>query len=161
MTPLVALITAPTIDYRALAPILIVLGAAVLSVLVEAFVPRATRRPLQLALTFGSLVLALFGVVANYSDKVLAQTAGTAISIDGVGTFLQGLILLAAAVGALYIAEQQVDPQGDGFAPQASALPGSEDEIAFTREGWYQNEVWSLFLFPSAACCCSRCRTTC
>ena len=45
------------------------------------------------------------------------------------------------------MAERKVDPAGDGFAPRASALPGSEDEQAFTRLGWLQTEVWPLFLF--------------
>ena len=53
MTTLLANIVTPDIEYRQLSPILIVLGAAVISVLVEAFLPRATRRSLQLAITFG------------------------------------------------------------------------------------------------------------
>ena len=59
------------------------------------------------------------------------------------------------------MAERQVDPAGDAFAPRASALPGSEDEQEFTRLGWFQTEVWPLFLFASAACCSSRRRPTC
>ena len=37
--------TAPSIEYSVLAPMLIVFGAAVLGVLIEAFVPRHSRGP--------------------------------------------------------------------------------------------------------------------
>src|SRR3954454_323395 len=43
VTPLAAEFTAPSIAYSALAPVLIVSGAAVAGVLVEAFAPRAHR----------------------------------------------------------------------------------------------------------------------
>ena len=45
------------------------------------------------------------------------------------------------------LAERGIDVQGDAFAPQASALPGSEDENEFTARGWLQTEIWPLFLF--------------
>ena len=55
--------TLPTIDYGALAPVLIVAAAAVIGVLVEAFAPRGARRPLQLVLVFGSVIAAFVAVV--------------------------------------------------------------------------------------------------
>jgi hypothetical protein len=51
--------TMPSINYYAIAPILILFAAAVVSVLVEAFVPRGARRPTQLVLVFGSIIAAL------------------------------------------------------------------------------------------------------
>ena len=44
-------ISAPSVSYHALAPILIVLGAALVGVLAEAFVPRAERYAAQLVIT--------------------------------------------------------------------------------------------------------------
>ena len=41
-------ITAPTIEYSQLAPMLVVFGAAVIGVLVEAFTPRELRRAIHL-----------------------------------------------------------------------------------------------------------------
>src|SRR5436190_1601723 len=41
--------TAPTIDWGALSPVIIVLGAAIIGVLVEAFAPAKGRRTVQLA----------------------------------------------------------------------------------------------------------------
>ena len=146
-TAILAGITAPEIDYQMLMPILLVLGAAVIGVLVEAFASRTLRRPLQLALVFGSLILAFASAVTNHNNHLFGVGAVGALAFDGVTQFSQGLIILVAIVGALYIAEQKVDSQGDAFAPRASANPGSEDEIEFTRLGWLQTEIWPLFLF--------------
>ncbi len=135
----------PQIDYAALAPILVVLGAAVVGVLVEAFVGRAQRRVVQLVLTFGALAAAFaYVIAARGTQSVVAQGS---VAIDGPTLFMQGTILVLAFIAAMVMAERQVDPAGDAFAPRASALPGSEDEQAFTRLGWLQTEVWPLFLF--------------
>jgi NADH-quinone oxidoreductase subunit N len=144
---LIADITAPSVNYYMLAPILIVLGGAVLSVLVEAFYPRESRRSAQIALVLTTLVVAFLAVLNIKVDAILGFTIVNSLAIDGVSIFLQGLIILSALVGALLISENRVDPLGDAFAAQSSALPGSEDELAFTERGWYQTEIWSLFLF--------------
>ena len=151
----------PSFEYAALAPIVILLTAGVISIIIEAFTPRAYRRVLQLFLVFGSLIVALGYLVANAtsvlgSDAAMngGQTtgirqlvAGGSVAIDGPGLFTQGTLLLVAIVGAMLFAERNVDPQGDAFASRASALPGSEDERQFTAQGWAQTEIWPLFLF--------------
>jgi NADH-quinone oxidoreductase subunit N len=135
----------PTIEYAALAPILIVLGGAVVSVLLEAFLPQRHRRPIQLMLTFATLVAAFAFVIFQRDTR--AVVAEGSVAIDGPTLFMQGTILVLAFIAALVMAERQVDPAGDAFAPRASALPGSEEEQEFTRLGWFQTEVWPLFLF--------------
>ena len=147
-----------SVEYAALAPILIVLGAAVVSVVIEAFVPRVYRRSIQLALVIGSLIAAFGYLLINITSALPSPTggqttglresvAGGAAMIDGPGLFLQGTLILVSLVAALLIAERQVDPQGDAFAARASALPGSEDEQQFSTQGWFQTEIWPLFLF--------------
>ncbi len=145
MNEVIQTLTAPEIKYALVAPLLIVLGGAVLSVLVEAFVGRAHRRTVQLVLVTVVLIAAFVQVVRLAGTNELAA-AGT-VAIDGPGLFMMGSILLMAMVSALLIAERKADPAGDSFAPQASALPGSADEKAFTQQGWLQTEVWPLFLF--------------
>ena len=135
----------PSIEYSALAPILIMLGAAVVSVLVEALAPQAYRRNIQLVITFASLIAAFVAVVAARGTQQIVALGS--VAIDGPTLFMQGSILVLAAIAALVMAERDVDPAGDSFAPRASALPGSEDEQAFTRLGWLQTEVWPLFMF--------------
>lgn len=135
----------PNIDYLPLLPMIIVAVAAVLGVIVEAFVARRARRPIQLVLAFGSLI-ASFGVLVWQSGTRGLQAEG-AIAIDGPVLIMQGSILLIALVAALLISERSLDPAGDSFAPRASALPGSEDERELTNRGYFQTEVWPLFLF--------------
>ena len=135
----------PTIEYGQLAPMLIIFGVAVLSLLVEAFAPREARRTIQLVLVFASLAAAFAAVVMLRGTKHIAAMGS--VAIDGPTLFMQGSILVLAFIAALVMAERQVDPLGDAFAPRASALPGSADEIAFTQLGWLQTEVWPLFLF--------------
>lgn len=136
-------LTTPDIDYLALLPMIVIAVAGVVGVLVEAFVPRGARRGLQLTIVFAALIAALVLVVSNASVRVI--TGG--LAIDGPGQFLQGLILVVSIVAALLIAERNVDPAGDAFAPRASSLPGSEEERELARRGFAQTEVWPLMLF--------------
>ena len=96
-------------------------------------------------LTFGTLVAAFAFVVIERGTR--AVVAEGSVAVDGPTLFMQGTILVLAFIAALVMAERQVDPAGDAFAPRASALPGSEEEQEFTRLGWFQTEVWPLFLF--------------
>lgn len=137
----------PSIDWFAISPFTILLAAGVLSLLVETFAPRTTRRPLQLVLVFGALVASFGASVTLLGTETL--TAGDAVAVDGPGVVLQALIAVVALVGAAGLAENKVDPSGDAFAARASAIPGSSDERAFTAAGWYSTEIWTLFLFAA------------
>lgn len=135
----------PTIEYDQLAPIIIIFGVAVVSLLVEAFAPRPWRRVIQLILVFTGLAASFAAVVMIRGTQHIAAMGS--VAVDGPTLFMQGSILVLAFIAALVMAERQVDPLGDAFAPRASALPGSSDELAFTQLGWLQTEVWPLFLF--------------
>jgi len=150
-----------SVEYQALAPIIILLVAGVLSVLIESFIPRTFRRPIQLMLVLASIVLAFAYVVINATAELVGDpatnggqvkglrqiAASGAVAIDGPGMVIQGIILLVSFVAALLLAERQIDPQGDAFASRSSTLPGSEEERQFTAQGWLQTEIWPLFLF--------------
>ncbi len=138
-------VTLPEIQWQQLAPVIIVLGAAALGVLVEAFAPRDSRRSLQLGLTFAALVAA-FATIVIAAGSFQLVVAGAA-AVDGPALFLQGTVVLLAILVALLMMERHVDPSGDAFAARASAMPGSEDERQFTARGWFQTEIWPLFLF--------------
>ncbi|MCB9415219.1 MAG: NADH-quinone oxidoreductase subunit NuoN, partial [Actinobacteria bacterium] len=147
MNGVVETFTSPDIKYALVAPLLIVLGGGVLSVLVEAFISRPHRRMVQLWLV-AVVLLSAFVVVVRLAGTNELAAEGT-IAVDGPGLFMMGSILLIAMVSALLIAERMVDPAGDAFAPASAALPGSEDEKVFTERGWLQTEVWPLFLFST------------
>ena len=133
----------PQIEYALLLPVLVVLGAAVVSVLVEAIAPESLRRTLQPLLAFGSLAIALAGCVGLWDQRQLVAMG--ALVVDGPSVLLQGTLLVLAILGALLMMESRVDPAGDPFAARASTIPGSADEQAFGSRR--QTEVWPLFLF--------------
>ncbi len=143
--PVLPAFTTPSINYYAIAPILIVFGAAVVSVLVEAFVPRRGRRVTQLVLVIASIVAA-FAVTLDLRGTRLVTGEG-AIAVDGPTLVMWGALLLISLLAAFLMAERTIDPLGDAFAARASSLPGSEDERQFAARGYLQTEVWPFLLF--------------
>ena len=146
---------APQVDYRAVAPMLIVFGAALLGVLVEAFAPRVYRLAVQLTIAVVALLGGVVAVVVQAITGTPVETAGVvrsgatvvgSVVIDKPALFLQGTILALALVAALTMAERSVD-EGGPFAPQASAVPGSNAEAIARRAGLVQSEVFPLMLF--------------
>ncbi|MEU1980703.1 NADH-quinone oxidoreductase subunit NuoN [Nocardia sp. NPDC019395] len=171
---LAASIPAPSIEYHVLAPILIVFGAAVLGVLVDAFFPRSRRYPAQLALALAALLAALVAVFLLSGTRTTA-VAG-AVAVDGVTLFLQGTLLVVGLLAVLFVAERGPLPRPrsgpgtwsraaavpdygmDAFTPQASAVPGSAAERSASTAGVTPTEVFpllllalgGLLLFPAA-----------
>jgi len=135
---------APEVDWLAVAPIAVVLGAAVVGVLIEAFAPRRARRAAQLVLALASLVGAGVAIVSLWGDP--RGALGGALVVDRPALFLQGTIVVLAVLAVLSMA---VRGRGDvdAFAPQASAIPGSVYEDAARRAGLAQTEVFPLTLF--------------
>ncbi len=136
---------APPIDYAAVLPMLIVFGAAMVSVLVEAFAPRAQRFFGQVLLCTLSIAAALVTVVLLGINDKQVITAGGAVVIDGPALFLQGTILAMGLLAVFTMAEQG-SPQTSSFTAQASATPGSPEETRAGRMGLVQSEVYPLLL---------------
>ncbi len=145
-------IPAPHIEYGQLSPMLLVFGAAIAGVLVEAFAPRPLRRTLHLAITLGSLaaafVLTIFvatssNVFGNGSAGHIA--AAGAVAVDKPTLFIQGTILVLAFISVLLIAESSHDVSA--FAAQAAAVPGSAEEREGLLAGISHTEVYPLTLF--------------
>lgn len=143
--------TAPDIAWAQLTPILLVLGAGVVGVLVEAFVPRRARRPVQLTVALLALAGAVVAVAALWSD--VDATGGTdvlggSVLVDGPTLVLQGTIAVLALLAVLVIADR-TDTGEDAFAPQGAAIPGSGYEEAARAAGLQQTEVYPLVLFAT------------
>jgi NADH-quinone oxidoreductase subunit N len=142
--------TAPSIEYGLLSPILIVFGVAVAGVLVEAFGPRRLRYPTQMALSLAGL-LAAFGAVVSVhrslGDGPGRLAAVGAVAVDRPALFLQGVILLVSVLAVLLIGEQRSTGGLDAFTPQASAMPGSAAEAVAVKAGVAQTEVFPLTMF--------------
>ncbi|CAM5653492.1 MULTISPECIES: NADH-quinone oxidoreductase subunit NuoN [Streptomyces] len=151
--------SAPKIEYTQLMPVLVIVVAAVLGILVEAFVPRRARYHTQLFLTVVAVAAsfaAIVGLAAGGYGTTKAQIAAMgAIAIDGPTLFLQGTILLVAMVAVFTFAERRLDPSSNGnrvdsFAAQPGAVPGGEGEQAAVRAGFTTTEVFPLLLFSVA-----------
>ena len=141
---------APEIAWGPLAPVVVVLVAALVGVLVEAFVPAARRRLVQLVLTLGALAGALVALAAQWGD--VEASGGTVVLdgslvVDGPAVVLQGTIVLLALLSVLVFADR-FDGE-DAFAPSAAAVPGSDYEELARRKGLRQTEVFPLLLFAT------------
>ncbi|GAA3120180.1 hypothetical protein GCM10017687_37320 [Streptomyces echinatus] len=117
-----------------MSPTLIVVGAALIGVLIEAFVPRRSRYYAQVFLSAVALCAAFAAVVALAADGFGTTKAHIAamgaIAVDGPALFLQGTILLAGLVGLFTFAERRLDPAAhgnrvDSFAAQAASYPAA------------------------------------
>src|SRR6266487_390326 len=129
---------------------LVVFGAAVAGVLVEAFAPRSSRRAAHLLLTLGSLIAAfiLTIVVAARHSLYAAGSPGHvaaqgAVAVDRPTLFIQGTIVILALVSVLLIADTSNSP----FAAQAAATPGSQEEREGLAAGIMHTEIFPLTLF--------------
>jgi NADH-quinone oxidoreductase subunit N len=134
------------VSYAAIAPMLVVVAGALVGVLVEAFAPRRLRHGIQVVLTTGTLILA-FVVLVMYSRDAMAITLGGSVVIDGVSLFLQGALLLLAAISVLIMAERFGGVGSDAFTPMGASTPGSPQEDVATRAGYATSEVFPLTLF--------------
>jgi NADH-quinone oxidoreductase subunit N len=150
-------VNAPSIAYGLVMPMLIVFGAGVIGVLVEAFVPRAARYATQVVVALAGLTASFVAVVLA-ADDAKGATLAKAVVVDSPTLFLQGTILVMSVLAVLTMAERFGSREGDAFAPSASSIPGSPYEAATARAGWAQTEVYPLtmlsvggmMLFPAA-----------
>ena len=137
----------PEIAWAQILPVVIVLAAGSVGVLVEAFVPRKSRRSVQLTLVFAALFAAFYFIVVDAGQNTFEVVMSGAYAADGPSRFLQAVIVVIGAIAALFMAERRVDPAGDAFAARASSVPGSVDERDFTAARWLQTEIWPLLMF--------------
>ncbi|MDR1152818.1 MAG: NADH-quinone oxidoreductase subunit NuoN [Bifidobacteriaceae bacterium] len=141
---------APAIAWSAIAPIVIVLGAGVVSVLVEAFVPAKARRVVQLMLSLLAIAGAgLWALVLALSRPGTGESAfGGHLLIDPLALFIQVAVAASALVAVFVIADRQADGE-DAFTPQAAAAPGSLAEDKARAAGLVHTEVFPLTLFAT------------
>ena len=150
MTELLAAdgVQAPSISYSGLLPVLIVLGAACLGVLVEAFVPRASRWAVQTGLAILALAAALVAVVLVAGRSEL--TAAGALAVDGPALFLQGTLLVLGLLSVLLLAERSLDVGGGAFVAQAAVVAGSQADRRNLTSTRVQTELFPLATFALA-----------
>ncbi|WP_333716541.1 NADH-quinone oxidoreductase subunit NuoN [Gordonia sp. (in: high G+C Gram-positive bacteria)] len=157
--------------YGALSPMLIVLGAAVVGVLLEAVLPRAVRFRAQLGLALVAIVAAFAALVVVASTKSESvTTVSGAVVLDGTAMFLQGTVLLVSLVAVAFMGERRLErvvrqpelvgaatgsgtngtgdiTDADMFTSSGASVPGSDAEYEATRAGGTTTEVFPLALF--------------
>ncbi|MEV0951737.1 NADH-quinone oxidoreductase subunit NuoN [Promicromonospora sp. NPDC050249] len=141
---------APEIDWLALAPLLVVLGAGVAGVLIEAFVPARARRVTQIVLTLAALAGGFVFVAILWPQIVVqpVQVVGGSLTLTPFALGAQGIIAVLAFLGVLVVADRTATGQ-DAFAPAASAVPGTSYEDLARRSGLEQTEIYPLLLFAT------------
>lgn len=137
----------PTIEYGLLAPFILVFAAACVGVLLEAVVPRRLRFPVQSALTFLAVVVALVLTALNWAGGESAVTAMGSVAIDGPTYFMWGLVLVLGGLSLLLFAERAVTGGTSVFAAQAATVPGTPAEREAIEAGVEHTEVFPLALF--------------
>ncbi|GAB3676331.1 NADH-quinone oxidoreductase subunit NuoN [Saccharopolyspora tripterygii] len=138
----------PPIDYAAIAPVLVILGAACLAILVEAFLPRHQRWSVQVGLSLASVV------IAGIALATFARSAGTGVTtlsdslaVDPPTLFLWGTLLALGLGSLLLIADRSVEPGGAFVAESIPAEgPGTMSRAAASAAGM-RTEVFPLALF--------------
>ena len=156
-------IQVPAIDYGALLPLLVILTAACLAVLVEAFLPRYQRWPAQVVLSVVAIAVAgiALAAYAGTSPPQGITTVADALAVDRPTLFLWGTLLALGLGSVLLIADRSVEP-GGAFIPSAAARvavgggaggrtgPRSDDEPDYGAPGQaptMQTEVFPFTLF--------------
>jgi len=134
------MLTAPALGYLLLSPMIIVFAAAVIGVLVEAFMGKTHRAAVQLTISIGALLLALVQLW-RIRDISSTTAAVNSVTIDKAGVFIQATVVILALIAVLLIADQ------DNFTAQASALPGSSEEAVALSQKNQQTEIFPLFMF--------------
>jgi NADH-quinone oxidoreductase subunit N len=153
--PLATDFKTPHIEYGDLSPVLILLGAALIGVLVEAFVPRGRRYAAQLVVALRGTLGALAAAITVFVDlnpgddkpKLGHLVAEGAFALDGPTLIAWVLLLVFGVLGVLLFAERALDGGVTAFSGQAAALPGTDAEREASTRGLEHTEVFPLLLF--------------
>ncbi len=147
---------APSLDYLGLLPFMIILGAACVGILVEAFVPRKARFYVQVTLSVLALAVALGLTIWSWvkgAPGIADPAVGTGglvlgtVMIDGPALGLWSALLLFALICMGLFAERHLHANATAFTPMAAAIPGSGAEEEARQAGLVHSEVFCLALF--------------
>lgn len=136
--------TTPTIGWASLAPVLIVLGAAVIGVLVESFAPRSARRPVGIGIALAATLGAAIAVAVRW---VQASPSSLGEYIEDPLTLASQFILAVVGVVAILVMADRTQVGDGAFAGQPSDRPGSSDEQRTLTENYQRSEMFPLTLF--------------
>src|SRR5680860_1199197 len=112
-------------------PMLIIFATAMIGVLVEAFAPRSQRYVVQVSVALLGLLGAMGAVIVGLDHQ--GSTLAGAVVMDGPALFLQGTILVLAALSILAMAERFDGVGADAFTAQGASAPTPSKRSAMAR----------------------------
>ncbi|MGO4956277.1 NADH-quinone oxidoreductase subunit NuoN [Luteococcus sp. Sow4_B9] len=137
----------PQLEYRLLAPMIVVLVGAGLGIGVESTSKRGPRYGAQLIVTSITLLTALVVTVSNWLSGGRQIGAMGMIAFDGPTYFVWACLLVFGLLAALLFAERKVSGGQSQFTPMGSAVPGSPLEREASAARAEHTEVFPLLLF--------------
>ncbi len=141
----------PEINWAPLLPILIVLGTAAVSVLIEAFIRNhQLRRTVQLAVTITALVAAMGAAIMQWATLEGPGTVvmSQMVSVDRQSLAWQSMIALFGVLAVLLFSARTRDGE-EAFTPLGATAPGSIEERLARRKGMVLTEVYPLAMFSA------------
>lgn len=138
---------APTLEWRALAPVLLVFAAACVGILLEAVLPRAYRFLAQMTLVFATVVVSIAFLVINWRGQYGGSMAMGSLMLDGPTYFMWGALLVFGTLAFMVFSERQLNGGVTAFAASAASVPGSLEESDATAARYEHTEVFPLGLF--------------
>lgn len=137
--------TTPSIPWASLAPVLIVVGAAVVGILVEGFAPVRARRPVNIGLALLATLAAGVVLAVRWGRVVDHPVASSEYIEDPLTVAVQAVLVVVSFLAILVLADRtQV---GDGaFAGQPADRPGSAEEQRSLTQGYQRSEMFPLTL---------------
>ncbi|MEL4504980.1 NADH-quinone oxidoreductase subunit NuoN [Luteococcus sp. H138] len=140
-------IVAPKLEYRLLAPLILVLVGACLAMLVETTSKRGPRYGAQLIVTMATLLASIVLLVRNWLIGSTQIGAVDTIAVDGPTYFVWGSLLVFGLMAALLFAERRVSAGQSQFTAMGSAVPGSPLEREAIAARAEHTEVFPLLMF--------------
>ncbi|MDO5671375.1 MAG: NADH-quinone oxidoreductase subunit NuoN [Actinomycetaceae bacterium] len=148
-----AAFTAPVVQWLALSPLLVVFGAAVLGIILEAFLPAGARRPAQILVSLAALLGTLVALILRWQATGAggAQAKATylvqgELAEDPNTLALQGILVIIGILVILVVADRS-NPVDGSFAAQPADRPGSSAEESSLAHGYQRTEMFPLILF--------------
>ena len=146
LIPMEPTFTAPQIDWVPLAPVIIVLGGAVIGVLIEAFASVKHRRVINIV---WSLLVVAAAFVTSVSEWLRASTDPTVVGeyVDDTWTVAMQVIITLIGLLALLVLADRSELRDGAFAAQPSDRPGSGEEALSLAKHYQRSEFFPLVLF--------------
>lgn len=138
---------APILEWRALAPLLLVFAAACLGILLEAVLPRHLRFVAQITLVVATVAVSLAFLTINWRGGYIGRMAMGSLMLDGPTYLAWGALLIFGLLAFMIFAERKLNGGATAFAASAASVPGSVEEAESSAARIEHTEIFPLGMF--------------